>query len=153
MEAAIGGIPSLAISLEVDKELYHSHSEQVDFRVAAHFARVFARRLLAVPLPYDVDLLKVDVPADATVETAWEMTRQSRNRYFVALPFDGAPLGEPVRFDYTLDPFTSEPGTDTHVLAHGRRVSVTPLSFDLTSRTDLEALGQILSNGASPSAT
>ena len=88
-----------------------------------------------------VDLLKVDVPADATPDTAWEVSRQSRKRYFVALPLEGAPLGEPVRFDYTLDPFTSEPGTDTHVLAYRQRVSVTPLSFDLTARTDLEALG------------
>ena len=153
LEAAISGIPSLAISLEVDKALYHSHSDQVDFGVAAHFARVFAKQLLEVSLPPDVDLLKVDVPADASIDTVWEVTRQSRNRYFVALPLEGVPLEEPVRFDYTLDPCTSEPGTDTHVLAFGRRVSVTPLSFDLTSRTDLEALVQILSNGASPSTT
>ncbi len=147
IEAAVSGIPSLAVSLEMDREFYHSNSERVDFSAAAHFTRKFARQLLAAPLPPDVGLLKIDVPCDATVETDWEVTRLSRNRYFVSLPLEQVPFGEPFKMDYRLDPSTSEPGTDTHTLAFGRRVSVTPLSFDLTSRTDLGALGKILSNG------
>ncbi len=153
MEGAISGIPGLAVSLEVDKALYHSHSDQVDFGVAAHFLRLFSERLLAGPLPPDVDLLKVDVPAGATVETAWAVTRQSRKRYFVGLPIEGVPLGEPVRLDYNLDPNSGEPGTDTHALALDRLVSVTPLSIDLTSRTDLDALKDILFDDGDPAAS
>jgi 5'-nucleotidase len=153
LEAAISGIPSLAISLEMDKEYYHSHSDQIDFGVAAHFTRLFARRLLALALPADVDVLKVDVPCDATRETPWAITRQSRRRFFVALPPERVAFGEPVRVDYRLDASTSEPGTDTHVLCYGRHVSVTPLSVDLTSRTDLDCLEQMLSNGLDPAST
>jgi 5'-nucleotidase len=153
MEAAISGIPGLAVSLEVDKALYHSNSDQVDFNVAAHFVRLFAERMLTRPLPPDVDLLKVDVPAGATVETDWVITRQSRKRYFVGLPVEGALLGEPLRLGYDLDPNSGAPGTDTYALAKDRKVSVTPLSIDLTSRTDLEALRTILLGDGHPTAT
>lgn len=152
MEAAISGLRSMAISLEVDKRFFHEPSDQVDFSAAAHFVGLFAERLLSLPrLPRDVDLLKIEVPRDATPETSWEMTRQSRRQYFVSVCVERTALDEPGRIDYTMDPSTSEPGTDTHTLAFGRRVSVTPLSLDLTSRTDLDALGHMLSNGCHPS--
>jgi len=61
-------------------------------------------------------------------------------------------LDAPAKVDYTTDPSTSEPGTDTHTLAYCRRVAVTPLSFDLTSRTDLTALGELLADGQGSSA-
>lgn len=152
MEAAITGVRSMAISLEVDKRFFHEPSDQVDFSAAAHFAGLFAERLLFLPwLPSDVDLLKIEVPRDATPETSWEITRQSRRPYFVSVCVERTALDEPGRVDYTMDPSTSEPGTDTHTLALGRRVSVTPLSLDLTSRTDLDALGLMLSHGRYPS--
>jgi 5'-nucleotidase len=150
LEAAISGIPGLAVSLEMDKAYYHSHSDEIDFSAAAYFTRLFARRLLALALPADVDVLKVDVPCDATPETPWAVTRQSRRRFFVALPLERVAFGEPVRVDYRLDPSTSEPGTDTHTLSYGRQVTVTPLSIDLTSRTDLDFLEQVLSDGVDP---
>jgi len=148
MEAAISGIPSMAVSLEVDRAFFHNPTGRVDFGAAAHFTHLFAQRLLAVSsLPPDVDILKIEVPRDATPETAWEVTRQSRRRYFVSRPVKERVFDQPFKVDYRLDPSTSEPGTDTHTLAYGRRVSVTPLSFDLTSRANLESLGQLLSDG------
>jgi len=148
MEAAINGLPGMAISLEVDKRYFHEPSDQVDFSAAAYFACLFAERLLSLPrLPRDVDLLKIEVPRGATPETSWEMTRQSRRPYFVSVRVERSALDEPGRVHYTMDPSTSEPGTDTYTLALDRRVSVTPLSLDLTSRTDLDALGQMLSHG------
>ncbi len=153
IEASISGIPSIAVSLEVDRAFYHSNSDQVDFGAAAHFADLFARRLLSTPLPPDVDMIKIEVPCDATPETPWEMTRLSRHRYFVAQLTGNEPLGEPVKLNTINDPSPSEPGTDTYALAYGRRVAVTPMSFDLTSRVDLDSLKQLLSNGDTPSPT
>lgn len=153
MEAAIGGIPSLAVSLEMDKAYYHSNSKKIDFSGAAHFTRLFATRLLGSALPPDVDLLKVDVPCDATAETPWQVTRQSRKRFFVAIPPRRVPFGEAARVDYRLDPSTSLTGTDTRTMSCDRQVSVTPLSFDLTSRTDLHSLAKVLSDGLDTSST
>lgn len=82
----------------------------------------------------------------------WEISRQSRQRYFVTLGIEREALDQPARVRYTTDPSTSEQGTDTHTLAYGRRVAVTPISIDLTSRTDLTALGELLSNAHGRSA-
>ena len=147
METAISGIPSMAVSLEVDKKYYHTHSDAVDFQTAAYFTGIFARRLLEIDLPPDVDLLKIEVPGDATPDTPWVMTRVSRQRYFVAKSIQRETLEGPIKIDYTTDFSSSEPGTDTYTLAIDRQVAVTPLSIDLTSRTSLKDLGELLSDG------
>ena len=82
LEAAGIGIPALAISLETLIEHHYSLSEDVDFRAAAHFTGNFARLLLNQDMPSDVDVLKIDVPIEATQETPWEITRISRVRLF-----------------------------------------------------------------------
>jgi 5'-nucleotidase len=153
IESALNGIPSLAVSLQVDRGYYTAPSDNVDFEAAAHFARFFAERLLRVgSLPEDVDLLKIDVPRDATAATPWKIVRQSRRRYFVALKPAELIFDQPTDVDYEIDPTTSSPGTDTYTLAVDRHVAVTPLSLDLTSRTDLAELQQLLSDGDPSSA-
>jgi 5'-nucleotidase len=54
----------------------------VDFATAAYFAKHFARVLLTNEKIGDVDVLKVEVPTEATPETPWQMTRLSRIRYY-----------------------------------------------------------------------
>ena len=85
MEGASLGIPALAISLEAAQEYHLSYSNEVDFSVAAHFAAFFGRLLLKKKMPADVDLLKVDVPSDATPETAWVITCVARQGYYEPL--------------------------------------------------------------------
>src|ERR1051325_3741368 len=69
MEGASLGIPSLAVSLEAAPKYHLTYSEEISFLVAAEFAFRIASLLLEKRLPLDVDLLKVDVPADATMDT------------------------------------------------------------------------------------
>jgi 5'/3'-nucleotidase SurE len=68
MEAASLGIPAMAVSLETDAKYHLSYSDEVNFSVAADFARRFARLLMEKKFPADMDLLKVDIPWDATLE-------------------------------------------------------------------------------------
>ncbi|MGE5123548.1 MAG: 5'/3'-nucleotidase SurE, partial [Acidobacteriaceae bacterium] len=82
MEGAGNGIRSLAVSLETDESDHLTYSTSIDFSAAAHFTALFGRMLLEQELPPDVDLLKVDVPCDATSDTPWEVTRLSRQTYF-----------------------------------------------------------------------
>ena len=67
MEGAGNGIPALAVSLETDESDHLSYSTDIDFSAAAYFTSLFGRLMLERHLPDDVDLLKVDVPCDATV--------------------------------------------------------------------------------------
>lgn len=155
LEAADGRVPALAVSLEVDQQFHYNHSDEVDFSAAAHFTRKFASRMLAGTLPADVDVLKVDVPCDATPETPWRATRQSRQRYFHALPSGRSSLAEKRRLGYRMgfETETLEPDSDIHALAVERIVSVTPLSLDLTSRVRLQTLESALGRQPLPGAT
>ena len=153
LEAAVSGIPSLAVSLEMDPIMYHSNSDTVDFGTAGHFVRFFAERVLAVDFPADVHLLKIEVPSDASPSTPWQVTRLSQQRYFIIRGVEREMLEGPGMLDYGVDREGGPPGTDTHTLAMLRRVSVTPLSFDLTSRTSLEELSVLLGDGHDSAAT
>jgi len=146
LQAAAMGIPALAASLQTPKETHTNPSDSVDFTAAIHFTRLFARRLLTTPLPFDADLLKLDVPSDATPETPWRLTRVSRHAYFVSIPPRRANLVEAARIDYAPlpHPERAEPDSDIYALAVERVVSVAPLSLDLTSRTDAGKVEMLL---------
>jgi 5'-nucleotidase len=141
LEAAEHGIPSLAVSLELLEPDYHTHDRSVDFGAALHFVRLFAARALAHPLPPDVDVLKIEVPASATPETPWRVTRQDRLVYYRPRLLERPdPFNGPGRVQHqpSRGAYTGE-DTDAYAQAQGW-VSVTPLSLDLTSRVALEAL-------------
>lgn len=149
MEAASVGVPSLAVSLQTAAEYHHSHSTEIDFGSAAHFVWFFARRLLAADfrLPFDVDLLKIDVPDDATPRTPWRVTSVSRQDYFQILPPRRSQLTDegPLGYHACVDWATIEPDSDIYALVQDRVVSVAPISLDLSSRVERDALGRLLS--------
>jgi 5'-nucleotidase len=146
LEAAALGIPSLAISLETHVDHHRNYSPDIDFSTAAHFAAYFARLMLRHSLPPDVQVLKVDVPSDATPDTPWKVTRLSRSPYYVPIPPQRSAWDVPIQLAYepveTLD--GEPPGTDVYALCMDRAVSVTPLSLDLTSRVDFDELKNYL---------
>jgi 5'-nucleotidase len=117
----------------------------VNFSAATHFTHYFARQMLSKQMPSDVDVLKLEIPCDATPHTPWRITRMSRQRYYRALPSGRRYLAEKRRLDYemVIDHATLESDSDIQAVLVDRCVSVTPLSLDLTSRVafcELEAL-------------
>jgi 5'-nucleotidase len=146
LEGAVNGLPALAVSLQTPKETHTRPSGSVDFTAAIHFTRLFARHLLEVTLPFDVSVLKLDVPALATPDTAWRLTRVSRRTYFAPIPPQRKSLAESTQIDYEsiADPESSEPDSDIYALAVDRVISVAPLSHDLTSRVDRGTLEELL---------
>lgn len=138
IEAACLGIPALAVSLQVPKDLHTSYSREVDFGAAAHFTRLFGEALLKGAHFRDVDVLKIEVPTRATPATAWKLTRISRKRLFWPTRTHKKHLSEDGGLGYAkaLDPESAEPDSDIYTVLHEGLVSVSPLSFDLSSRTD-----------------
>lgn len=134
-EGAGHGIPALAMALQMHPSLVLEHGE-ANWDTAAHFTRLFAERLLATPMPADVDVIKVDVPEGADVNTPWRLTRLSRQRYFfmdLEAPHAGSAIGD-ARFTTRVEHDTLESDSDVHALIQDKIVAVTPLSLDLTSR-------------------
>ncbi|HOT91200.1 MAG TPA: 5'/3'-nucleotidase SurE [Anaerolineae bacterium] len=136
LEAAAFGVPALAVSLEMTVAEHLTGGEAKDYTAAQHFTALFARRMLDRALPYDVDVLNVNVPDNATPETPWRLARLSRQRYF--LPLEPDRQNGNGRPGYTVrdDPHRVEPDSDVWALRVARVVSVTPLSLDMTSRAD-----------------
>lgn len=150
LEAASNGIPALAISLETKPEHHLSYSTEVDFTTAAYFTAYFSRLILMHRFPHDVHVLKVDVPAGATLETPWEITRLSTLRYFEPLAPDRPTWDVPGKVGYRLagNPNQDMNDTDVYAVRVKRVVSVTPLSLDLTSRINLKKFEERLKKQA-----
>ncbi len=148
LEGASFGAPALAISLQTDVHFNLSYSTQIDFSVAAHFTRVFARHLLSLARLPDVDVLKVEVPEGARPDTPWRLTRVSRQRYYHPVRPTRAALSDAARVSYQrrVEPERLEPDSDVSALQAGY-VAVTPLSLDITSRVEFERLRQALEDG------
>ena len=115
MEAASHGIPALAASLETDRAHHLTYSTDVDFSTAARFTAFFARQSLEKRLPADVDLLKLDVPSDATPETPWEITRISTQRYYVPVAAKRSSWDVPGNVDYREGAILEGEAHDTDV--------------------------------------
>ncbi len=90
--------------MQTGSEHHFSLSQEVDFSAAAYFTQLLAAKMLAHRLPFDVDILKVDIPQDATRETPWVLTRQSRQRYYTPRPAkrsllsDRGPMGYEIKY-------------------------------------------------------
>ncbi len=146
LEGASLGIRAMAVSLQTPMTEHFDLSDRVDFSAAAWFTRFFAEKLLQKTLPFDVDVLKVDVPSNATPETPWVVTRQSRQRYFYAKPKDPS-ITEGSRnmgYEVRVDQEGLEEDGDLKTVVIDRKVSVTPVSLDLTSRVDLHDFRRLL---------
>ena len=146
MEAVAMGIPALAISLETDKEHHLSYSTDVDFSSAAYFAALFAEKMLTKIFPAQTNLLKVDVPRNATKETAWHITRLSGNPYYRPITHTRRDWSKPGHVDYEVAPLAeNEPhNSDVYTLRAKREITVTPLTLDFTAHVDLQEFDTFL---------
>jgi 5'-nucleotidase len=138
LEAAAGGIRALAVSQETPPDLKEDLSCDVDFSAAGFFTREFARKILALAPQADVAALKVDVPLGAAPDTPWALTRLSRARYYEPVAPRRTTFSEATQIPFRIqyDPRKLEPGSDVYALHVEHKVSVTPLSLDLTARSD-----------------
>ena len=146
MEAAAAGIPAMAVSLELLNGGFYEYTPDVDFSTAAHFAHFFAAELLQKRMPPDVDILKVEVPAHATPQTPWRLTRLAHHRYYTPVLERSGTWNDPGYVGVCIDlkPGDVSPDSDIHTLVFDHMVAVTPLSLDMTSRVDLGGFEQML---------
>jgi 5'-nucleotidase len=129
MEAAIWGIPAIAMSLESPENLVGP----ADYRASARIARVVAQSVLHYSLEPNV-LLNVNVPYLPYEQLRGiRITRQGLRVYHDRLDQRMDPRGKPYYWTAgDLPTGVPERGTDIGVLTEGY-VSVTPLQLDLTA--------------------
>lgn len=148
MEGASFGIPALAASLELeDPSLVYSHSKEVDFSAAAVFVARFARQLLEKQMPFDVDVINLNIPSDANPDTPWRVTRISRHPGYDTFIERNGSLEDAARIGGNPVPVTPrdvEPDSEMHTVLFDRMVAVTPISLDCTSRVGFGDLDHLL---------
>ena len=145
LEAAEYSIPSLAVSQEIDSLDYHSYNTVNDFSAAIHFTNLVASKMLANALPFDADVLKLEIPCGASDQTRLVVTRQDRIAYYQSVVQPRKKLFEtPLKISQipSKGKYIAR-GTDAYALAE-ELVSITPLSLDLTSRDCLGKVAQLL---------
>jgi 5'-nucleotidase len=133
MEAAIAGLPGLAISLDSPE----GHEGPLDYTAAGEVAARLTRQVLGRTLPRGV-LLNINVPygpLDSLRGVA--ITRQGLRLYRDALVRREDPRHRPYYWiGGDVPTGVADPGTDIGALAAGY-VSVTPLQLDLTAHDRL----------------
>jgi 5'-nucleotidase len=135
-EAAIGGVPGIAVSLETPRENYTKNN----FQEAAKVARKIANQVLARGLPEDT-ILNVNVPYLQEDELKeWHITRQGRRIYRDELLTNLDPKGN-AYYWIGGDPPTgiAEDHTDVGCIL-SNCVSITPLKLDLSDYAFMEEL-------------
>jgi 5'-nucleotidase len=136
MEAVIGGIPALAVSLDAPEY----HQGPLDYTVAAEVARKVAAVLVRQKLPPYV-LLNINVPYLAAGEIkGLRISRQGLRIYRDELVRREDPRGRPYYWIGGQAPTgVAESGTDFGDLVEGY-VSITPIQLDLTAYAILDQL-------------
>jgi 5'-nucleotidase len=138
MEAVIGGVPGMAVSLHAPQGFQGS----LDYGTAAAVGRRVAARLLAGGLPARV-FLNVNVPYLKEAELkGFIVTRQGQRVYRDALEARIDPHGRPYYWIGGQPPTALDTaGTDFGAIKAGY-VSITPLQLDMTAYQALEEMQQ-----------
>lgn len=136
MEAAIWGVPGIAISLDTPDET----PQPLDFRPAAGIARKVAAMVIEHGLPKDT-LININVPyLPEGALKGLRITRQGLRVYRDSLVPRQDPRGRPYYWIGGDAPTgVPEDGTDFGALAD-QAVSITPLHLDLTDYRTLDLM-------------
>ena len=145
IEAASLGIPALAMSQQILHEEWDSYHKDVDFSTSAYFTKYFAEILLKTEMPDDVDVINVVVPAGATKDTPWKVTRLAKMRYYNPYVIREGEMEDKARItSHILTDEEIPPDNDIYTVRIEKKVAVIPISLDLTSRVTSETLDSVL---------
>ncbi|MBS1263046.1 MAG: 5'-nucleotidase SurE1 [Methanonatronarchaeales archaeon] len=133
LEASTQGVPSLAVSVQVEEsEKFHHGQLELELEHAKDVLRSIVEPL-GDGFPEGVDLLNLNVPTPCSDDTPVRVTRLARRFFDTEVVERRDPRGNPYYWidgDHVKD---AEPGTDVHTVLAEEQVSLTPISLDSTS--------------------
>lgn len=147
LEAASYGIPALAASVQVleEGEKFDDHRAYMyDFDVGIKLVNRIAGNVIEKGLPDGVDLLNINIPRNATMDTEIEITRLARKIFVTDVEERHDPRGRPYYWISGEIIRDAEEGTDVKAVMKKGHVSITPLSLDSTARVDFEEINGLL---------
>jgi 5'-nucleotidase len=139
IEAAFIGVPAIAVSLHIDRELDADRGSP-DYERAAKVARRVIDRLVLGGLPGKHEMLSINIPATGRLVEDPEIVVCPMNTHAMVDRYDERRTPHGRRYYWSagsgLDFHGADEGTDVPELLKGN-VTVTPLLFDLTAHDRL----------------
>lgn len=138
MEAAVHGVPAIAVSMQVTRDdiKFHDGHVDIDFDFAQKITRKLSKRILNKGLPAGIDFLNVNIPSHPESHKI-KLTRLGKKMYSIHIQKRFDPRG---REYYWIDGdpvLKDEEGTDVHTIKNLRCPTITPITIDCTSNIDL----------------
>jgi 5'-nucleotidase len=140
LEGIVLGIPAIAVSQQAERAgLSYHHEGRFNFDAVAAFAARIVEELDDFPLPEET-LLNINAPAVEQQRGA-KVTSLGKRRYNDQLELEEEePTGRKRYRIYGMEPgYEPQEGTDLTAIHEGF-ISVTPIHFDLTDVSGMEAL-------------
>jgi 5'-nucleotidase len=146
LEAAGQGVPAIAVSLRVEDEgdKFADTNLKRDYSAAINIVNRLARCVLEGALPEGIDVLNVNFPANVTPDTEIVVTNLAKKMYDTRVHLRHDPRG---RSYYWIDGTLvedAEKGTDLHTIMKEGKVSITPLTADMSARGDDKAIKKMM---------
>lgn len=145
MEAAIDGVRAISTSLFIPPELvqktdFFDPKNHHIFENAASITVKIIKAFLQTKVDPNIDLLSINIPFNATVDTEFKITRPVKEPYGQLFRKEGSGFihnGSFLKLDNQPE------GTDFRALYEGK-ISITPINLELVSKDSMELLNQQL---------
>lgn len=147
MEAVIDGLKAFSTSLYFPPELlksinfYDPHNYHI-YNIPAKITAKIVKILFHKQIQNDIDLISINMLNTVTLQDEFEITALDRQPYGKLFHKKGESfwhINPSVNFD------TGNTGTDIHAL-NNNKISITPISLELTSHSSKESLNNLLGN-------
>lgn len=147
MEAVIDGVKAISSSLYLSKEMdkttnYYDPKNYFLYDQPAKITAKIIKILFDKQLDDDIDLLSINMLNTVTVDDIFEITSLDRQPYGRLFHKKGDSF---IHINPQIDFNTALPGTDIHALKNNK-ISITPISLELTSRSSKKKLDEILTS-------
>lgn len=155
LEAANHDIPAIAVSMRVEDEgdKFMDTNYKRDYSPAIKVINRIALSVLQGKLPEGADVLNVNIPSRVKPDTEIVVTELARKMYRTHVHHRQDPRG---RSYYWIDGeviMDAADNTDLRVVMKEAKVSVTPLSLDMTARVNVKKVKEMLGLGDTISTT
>lgn len=145
-EADSHGIPSIAISRQVDLSMQHSDNfVELDWAACKHITRHMAKRVLDYGFPEDVSIFNINVPEEAKPNTEVRITKQSRHNYSAFIKPESRDFDKSFklksRIDLNIDDI--DRSSDIFAIVFDSVISITPLTWNLSVNIDTDMKGSL----------
>ncbi|MDP2813577.1 MAG: 5'/3'-nucleotidase SurE [Erysipelotrichaceae bacterium] len=145
-EADSHGIPTIAVSRQVDLNLQHSDNfVELDWTACKHITRHVAKRVLEVGFPEGVSILNINVPEGATPSTEVRFTKQSRHNYSIFIKPEPRDFDKSFRLKSQIDLNIDDVNRDSDIFAIvcDKVISITPLTWNLSLNIETNLKGSL----------